>query len=106
MSGGHFQNINYRIEEILEELNNLIQKNGLKKTQEEIKDENYPIDWMEKYPEDEYHYKYSDDVINEFQNAIEIIGKADIYIKQIDYLLSGDTSEETFKENITKELNK
>jgi hypothetical protein len=106
MSGGHFQYINYRIVEILDELNGLIQKNGLKKTKEEIKDEQYPIDWMEKYPEDEYHYEYPEYVINEFKDATEIIVKAGIYIKQIDYLLSGDIGEETFKENLTKELNK
>ena len=106
MSGGHFQYINYRIVEILDELNGLIQKNGLKKTKEEIKDDEYPIGWIEKFPESEYHNEYSEDTINEFKNAIKVISEAGIYIKEIDYLLSGDTSEETFKENLTKELNK
>ena len=99
MSGGHFNISKWQLQEIKSEIELLILRNGKPKSKEEIKNETYYDDeWYEKYPEDLNHTKYSDEVIAEFKKAIKVINQASIYIHEIDYLLSGDTGEESFTE--------
>jgi hypothetical protein len=45
-----------------------------------------------------------DEVINEFKKGYEILRKAAIYAKRIDYLLSGDDGDESFIKRLTQEL--
>ena len=106
MSGGTFDYDNYRINGIVERIEHEIIKNGRKKSEREIKDEYNTMDWYEKHPEDLYHYKYPDYVIEEFKNAVDILKKAAVYANRVDYLLSGDDGEETFIERLKNDLNK
>lgn len=107
MSGGHWDYIQYRFTDIIEDIQSLIDKNGKEKTKEELKDYGYrDPEWYEKYPEDKFHYKYSDEIIEEFKKGIELISKAQIYLQRIDWLLSGDDGEETFLTRLKEELNK
>ena len=48
--------------------------------------------------------KYSPKTIEEFQKGLKILKEADIYLRRIDYLLSGDDGEETFHERLKEEL--
>lgn len=107
MSGGHWDYIQYRFSDVVEDIKNLVEKNGKLKTDEEIKRDSYLYsDWFEKFPEDKYHYKYPEEVIKEFKEGFEIISKAQIYMQRIDWLLSGDDSEESFLERLNEDLNK
>lgn len=106
MSGGHWDYVQYRFTDVSEDIEKLIEKNGHLKTDEELKEENWHgNDWYEKYPEDKFHYKYPEEVIEEFKKGAEIIKLAQIYMHRIDWLLSGDDGEESFLTRLKKELN-
>ena len=69
MSGGHWDYIQYRFTDVAEDIKNLVEKNGKEKTQEELKDDYISSDWYEKYPEEKFHHKYPDEVIEEFKKG-------------------------------------
>lgn len=105
MSGGHYDYDQYRLNNIIESIESIITKNGKKKTKEELKNEGWcDTEWYKKYPEDLNHYKYPDEVINKMKEGIRYLKIAYIYAQRIDWLLSGDDSEETFLERLQKEL--
>jgi len=107
MSGGAFEYSQYKIGYIADEVEQLIRKNGKEKTKEEMKDEGWrDPDWYEKYPEDKFHYKYPDEVIEKFKEGLEILRKAEIYAQRIDWLISGDDGEESFLERLNEDLGK
>jgi hypothetical protein len=107
MSGGRWDYIEYRFTDVVEDMKRLINRNGKLKTPEEMKEEDWRgAEWYEKYPEDKYHHKYPDKVIEKFKEGIEIIEKAQIYIQRFDYLLSGDDGEGSFLERLEEELSK
>jgi len=80
MSGGHFDYSQYKILQIAEEIEKIISEND--------------------------HYRFSSDIIEEFVNAIYILKKAYIYAQRIDWLVSDDDGEESFKERLFEELYK
>jgi hypothetical protein len=110
MSGGHFDYLQYRIQEIRESIEDYVYGRE--------------VDDVEKYIEDHYldgddreyiigtHHTvpnicdYSEDTIKEFKQAIGILKKAEVYTQRIDWLLSGDDSEETFHSRLKEDLNK
>jgi hypothetical protein len=113
MSGGAFDYDQYRIDQIADKIEHLIEKNGREKTKEELKDEGWrpsngwrADDWYEKYPEDKFHYKYPDEVIEKFKEGLDVLKKAAIYAHRIDYLISGDDGDETFIERLKYDLEK
>lgn len=85
MSGGHFDYAQYKLNEIIESIENTIKNN-------KIEDE-----WG-------YSYGFSDKTLNEFKKSLSIIKKAEIYIQRIDWLLSDDDGEETFHDRLKKDL--
>ena len=90
MSGGHFDYAQDRIMDIIESVEKEISNNG--KTFNE-----HGYDYM---------VNYSDSVIEEFKNGLEILRKAQIYAQRIDWLVSGDDNEESFLERLKKDLDK
>jgi hypothetical protein len=108
MSGGTFDYKQYNIGIIADEVEQLILNNGRPKTQEELRDESWGRDnsWYEKYPEDLNHYKYPDDVIEEFKKGLDILRRAQVYAQRIDYLISGDDGEESFHKRLKEDLSK
>lgn len=108
MSGGAFDYKQYNIEMIADEVEQIILNSGRPKTQEELKDESWGKDneWYEKYPEDLNHYKYPDDVIEEFKKGLDILRKAQVYAQRIDWLVSGDGGEESFHRRLKEDLDK
>jgi hypothetical protein len=106
MSGGHFDYNEYRIKDIIYDIEQLIINNGREKTEEEMKDE-IPWnteDWFERYPDTKYYTKYSDEVIEKFKMGVEKIKEAYIYIHRIDYLLSGDDNSVEFLKRLEEDL--
>ena len=89
MSGGHFDHNQYRIEYIADEIEELIASNN---------DESL----------DEWGYRvgrgYSADTIAEFEKAIRCLRLAFIYAHRIDWLVSGDDSEESFHTRLKEQL--
>ena len=107
MSGGKWEYVQYRFTDVIDDLKSLIEKNGKEKTKQEMKDEGWsdPF-WYDKYPEDRYHYRYPDEVIDEFKKAIDIMSRAQVYMHRIDWLLCGDDGEESFINRLKEELDK
>lgn len=105
MSGGHFSYEQYKIGYIADEIEHLIEKSGRPKTKEELKEESWRgEDWYEKYPEDLNHYKYPDEVIEKFKEAVRVLRMAQIYAHRIDWLVSSDDGEESFLRRLDEEL--
>ena len=107
MSGGAFDYNQYKIGYIADQIEHEIEKNGRSKTKEELKDESWKgPDWYERYPEDLNHYKYPNEVIEEFKNAVKYLRIAEVYAQRIDWLLSGDDGEESFISRLKGDLEK
>jgi hypothetical protein len=106
MSGGAFDYDQYKIGYIADQIDHEIEKNGRKKTTEELKEEGWrDIDWYKKYPEDLYHYEYPPEIIEKFKEGVKILRTAAIYAQRIDWLLSGDDGNESFLKRLKEELN-
>lgn len=95
MSGGHFDYHQYRIREIADNIEDIIQKNGKKKE--------YEIEYSW---ENENYYEYPPEVINKMKEGLDILRKAEIYAQRIDWLISGDDGPETFLKRLQEDLNK
>jgi hypothetical protein len=109
MSGGHFDYIQTQFEwQIIEPIESLIENNGREKTKEWIKEAEpwRGDDWYEQYPNDKFHYKYPDDIIDEFKKAVYYLKIAKIYTQRIDWLVSGDDGEDSFRRRLEEELSK
>lgn len=107
MSGGHWEYLQYRFTDVVEDIDKLIEQNGKPKTEDELEEENWRNnDWYEKYPEDLNHYEYSDEVLEQFKIASKTIKLAKLYMHRMDWLLSGDDGEESFLKRIKEDLTK
>jgi hypothetical protein len=107
MSGGAFDYNQYKIGYIADQIEHEIEKSGRPKTREELKEESWRgSDWYEKYPEDLNFYKYPDEVIEEFKNAVKHLRIAEIYAQRVDWLLSGDDGDESFIKRLKEDLEK
>jgi hypothetical protein len=106
MSGGAFNYDQYKIGYMVDQIEETVVKNGVEKTPEDLKNEGWrDPDWYKKYPEDLFHYKYPDEVIEKMKEGIEVLKRAQIYAHRIDWLLSGDDGEESFLRRLEEELN-
>lgn len=83
MSGGYFDYIQYRIQDIYEEIERYLDENESVISEEE---------------------RYSERTLAEFRKAVEILKQAEVYAQRIDWLLSGDDGEEDFHERLKKDL--
>ena len=107
MSGGRFEYKQYEFGYIADNIEHVIEKNGREKTKEEIKNEDWrDPHWYEKYPEDKFHYKYPDEVIEKFKEGVDLLRKAQIYTHRIDWLLSADDGDESFLRRLQDDLSK
>lgn len=89
MSGGHFNYEQYRIDEIRKEVEELVINNNA------IED---PNDWGS------YSRNYSPETIQKFKRAIKYLRLAYIHAQRIDWLVSGDDSEESFHSRLAEDL--
>lgn len=108
MSGGHFDYIQYRFTDIYEDIENIISKNGVEKSVEQIKRDNPWLDLTDKKMVEwhKYDYNYSKEVIEKFKEGVELIKKAQVYAQRIDWLLSGDDGEDNFLRRLEDDLSK
>lgn len=81
MSGGAFDYVQFRLQhEAIDELKKIINEN--------VNDK-----------------KYSDDTIEKFKIGLNSLELALIYLNRIDWLVSGDDSENTFHQRLSEDLN-
>ena len=60
----------------------------------------------EQWADGKWHLEIEDpEVIEEFKKGLKILKTAAVYAQRIDWLLSGDDGEESFKERLKEELN-
>jgi len=101
MSGGAFDYKQYSIGQIADDIQQEIEKSGRAKTKKELEQEFY-------YGEDEpdkHHYRYPDEVMEKFIEAVRLLRQAEVYAHRIDWLLSGDDGEEQFLRRLNQDLN-
>lgn len=89
MSGGHFAYKQYAIERIAEEIELLIQTNNSNTVNE--------------FGDTEGRH-YSPETIAEFKAAAVLLRRAYVYASNIDWLVSGDTGEESFMDHLQAQL--
>lgn len=109
MPGGYFDYDQYHINDIADSLEAYIYGQSL-----EEEDINYLKNYLLDDEEKEYviknkhtlpnSYKYSKETIKEFKKGLNILRKAYVYAKRIDWLLSADDSEESFHRKLKEEL--
>ena len=80
MSGGYFDHSQYRIKDIIIDIESILL--------------------------DDSDYNMKEETIQEFKKGLEYLYKAYVYTQRIDWFLSGDDSEETFHERLKEDLNK
>lgn len=91
MSGGHFNYIQYTIDQTADEIEPFIINNGSNE-------------------QDQYgynkHQNFSSEVIEQFKKGIYILRQAAAYVHCIDYLVSDDYGEDSFLEQLDLKLKK
>ena len=91
MSGGHFQYRQYEIGQIAADIEEIIISND-----DETKDEYGCVKG----------YGFSPEVIAELKKCRLILLQAEVYVQRIDWLVSGDSGEESFLQRLADELSK
>ena len=86
MSGGFFEYQQYHLGLMADEIQEIIDTNG-------------------KENSNGMYYDYSDATMEEFESAVLLLRKAYIYVRRIDWLVSGDDGEEDFHVRLQQELN-
>jgi len=89
MSGGHFDYDQFKIGKIAMQIEHLIYHND----DEELDDYGY-----RKYQ------KYSPETVTKFKDTVSLMNLAQIYATRIDWLVSGDDSEESFYTRLKEDL--
>jgi siroheme synthase (precorrin-2 oxidase/ferrochelatase) len=83
MSGGYFECSNYIFNRVAEQIEQVVETG---------------------HDEDCYEYTFGDDTREQMRQAVWALKLAAIYMNRVDYLLSGDDSEESFHQRLRKEL--
>lgn len=95
MSGGHFDYYQFRISDIREKIEHIVELNNVPVLEE---------DRADKWDNRVVHFDYSDEIIEEFKKGIESLRVAQIYAQRIDWYISGDDGEETFFKRLKEDL--
>ena len=102
MSGGTWEYVQYRIEDVLDTLREYIRDAKKRYTEEEIK-ENPDLSQFE--PGDYKNLIEGDDeTIEIFKEGLVSVAKAIVYIQRFDWLLAGDDGIDSFKRRLKEEL--
>lgn len=116
MSGGTFDYKQYCLDEIAEKIEQEIIDNGSAipfdlleswDKREWSADHNDANCTEENYNKDPMHmYEYTEDIIKEFKVAHVLLKLAALYAQRIDWLLSGDDGEDSFRGRLEREIEK
>jgi len=89
MSGGHFDYVQYKLEDIADEIQKIVEEN----------DSNEVNEWGGRIGRN-----YNEETLYEFMIGVTFILAAATYIRRIDYLLSGDDGEDEFHARLTNDM--
>lgn len=112
MSGGTFEYAQYRIADIYTEIEDKIYGHPLDEWEVNSYLEDHWLEDEEKeYVKTHHHHMpnasgYSKETIREFKKAVRLLKEAEVYAQRIDWLLSGDDSEDTFHRRLKQDLEK
>jgi hypothetical protein len=103
MSGGYFDYKKYQLNDIIDDIERVLNRQGKERPKEErwCSDE-----YLEKYPEEKYYPTYSKEIQEKLQEAIKSLTIARIYVQRVDWFLSGDDGDESFLRELSEELDK
>jgi len=101
MSGGHFDYRDRYIDDIAEEIESVLFRQGKLKPKDELWNSK---DFYDKYPEEKFYPTLPDEIQQKMKEAVIALRKSSIYAHRIDYFLSGDDGEESFIERLNEEL--
>ena len=101
MSGGYFDYGQYHINDIADNIEEVLDKQG----KEMPKDELYcSEEYYEKYPEEQFYTIYPKEVQERMREAVRQLRIAAIYAQRVDWLLSGDDGEDSFLKRLESDL--
>lgn len=103
MSGGHWNYIQHRFDEVIEDLTTAIERNGQKKEFDEMSA--YERGMIDSYPEYGYYERHSEAVLAKFKEARLAIAIAQEHIQRMDWYISGDDSEESYLRLVDENIN-
>jgi len=89
MSGGHFNYSQYRLQEIADEIQQVVETNDSTELNE----------WGGCIGRE-----YTPETIARFNEAIKVLKAAQVYAQRIDWLLSGDDGEDSFHARLAKDM--
>ena len=101
MSGGRFDYSQRQIENIANDIEELLERQGKEKDKEDLFCD---IEYYLKYPEEKFYYTYPKEVQDKMREAIKHLRIAYVYAQRVDWFLSGDDGEETFLERLEQDL--
>ena len=103
MSGGHFDYLQYRMRQIADSIEDIIVKNKV-----EIENAHHSrFDYDENgnlYDWAKYYYFYDDDIIEKMKEGYWKLREAEIYAQRVDWLVSGDDGDDSFRNRLKQDL--
>jgi hypothetical protein len=101
MSGGRFEYKQYCIGDIVDVIERHLNRQGKERPEDDLwVDEEY----LEKYPEERYYETYPEDIQRSFKEGIKFMKLAEVYAQRIDWFLSGDDGEDSFRKRLNEDL--
>ena len=102
MSGGAFDYKEFHIQQIAEDIQSELDKQGKEKDEEDL----YAMrGYYEKHPEERFYPTYPKEIQEKMLEAIKRLEAARIYAHRVDWYLSGDDGDESFLRRLKEELN-
>ena len=95
MSGGYFDYNQYRINDIADSIERVLNRQGKEKPKDELYGDN----------DEKYYYTYPKIVQEKMREAVKQLKIAAVYAQRVDWFLSGDDGEESFIERLAEDLN-
>ena len=102
MSGGHWDNQQWHIDNIADGIEQEVIMSG--KPIPRQRWEYWQMEHFKEHPEDAVNYAYPESTLRRMEEAVYALKRAAIYAQRVDYLLCGDDAEESFEERLKKEL--
>lgn len=103
MSGGFFDYDEYRINNMHESIQSLLNKMGKLRDKSELW---ATPEYYDRYPEELVHETYPEEVVEQFKKAIDVLKLAEVYARRVDYIISGDDGGDCFLRRLKEDLGK
>lgn len=98
MSGGYFEYKQYTIDELASRIERILP--GENQPRDADTDDYYGDSWTKSMVAES-----SPETIQELRNAVRILKQAAVYAQRVDWFLSGDDGEESFRRRLKEDLN-